>query len=158
MHLIDILTRRRVIADAKVASKKRLLELAASLLCADLGGGSGTERLAFEALIAREHLGSTGLGSGVAIPHGRVAADVPPTAAFIRLAKPLDFDAADGEPVDLVLALIVPDHFTNQHLALLAQVAELFSQSDICAQLRNAKGNAELFDVLSAHTLKVTDG
>jgi PTS system nitrogen regulatory IIA component len=156
MHLIDILARRRVIADAKVSSKKRLLELAASVLCADTDREH--ERLVFESLVAREHLGSTGLGGGVAIPHGRIAADIAPTAAFIRLTKPLDFDAADGEPVDLVLALIVPDHFTDQHLTLLAQVAELFSQSEICAQLRAAKNHLELFDVLSARTLKVADG
>ncbi len=157
MHLIDLLTRRRVIADAKLASKKRLLEFAAGTLCSDSEGGD-FERLVFESLVAREHLGSTGLGGGVAIPHGRVAADIAPTAAFFRLAKPLDFDAADGDPVDLVLALIVPDHFTNQHLELLAQVAELFSRGDVCAQLRGAKGNAELFEVLSAHTLRATDG
>lgn len=155
MQLIDILARERVAADLSVSSKKRLLEKLASLLAADLG--AGVERAIFEALIAREHLGSTGLGAGVAIPHGRVGGDIPPTAAFVRTKDPLEFDAPDGEPVDLVLALVVPDHFTDQHLALLSQVAELFSHADVCAELRAAPDGQQLFERLSKRTLQFSE-
>ena len=155
MQLIDILARDRIGADIRVSSKKRLLERLASLLAGDLG--HGVERAIFEALIAREHLGSTGLGQGVAIPHGRVGGNLPPTAAFVRLKEPIDFDAPDGEGVDLVLALVVPDHFTDQHLTLLAQVAELFSHPEVCAELRTATDGQQLFERLSRRTLQFSE-
>lgn len=153
MQLIDILARDRIGADVRVSSKKRLLELLAGMLAAD----ARIERPVFEALIAREHLGSTGLGQGVAIPHGRVNGDIAPTAAFVRLKSPIDFDAPDGEPVDLVLALVVPEHFTDQHLALLAQVAELFSHPEVCAELRAAPDAQRLFDRLNERTLQFSE-
>lgn len=155
MQLIDILARERVATDLRASSKKRLLELAASLLSHD--AGDAMERQVFEALVAREHLGSTGLGSGVAIPHGRVDADLPPMAAFLRLKQPVDFDAPDGEPVDLVLALVVPEHFTDQHLSLLAQVAELFSKAEVCAELRNATDAQTLFSRLQERSLELSE-
>ena len=155
MQLIDILARDRVGADIRVSSKKRLLEQLAKLLAGDLG--ASVERAIFEALIAREHLGSTGLGQGVAIPHGRVGGDIPPTAAFVRLKDPIEFDAPDSEPVDLVLALVVPDHFTDQHLALLSQVAELFSHTDVCSELREAGDAQQLFERLSQRTLQLSE-
>ena len=152
MQLIDILARDRVVADLRVSSKKRLLEQLADLLSAD--HDAGVQRSIFEALIAREHLGSTGLGQGVAIPHGRVASDIQPTAAFVRLKDGIDFDAPDGEAVDLLLALVVPEHFTDQHLALLAQVAELFSHPEVCEELRSASDSQQLFERLSERTLQ----
>lgn len=155
MQLIDILARDRVAADMRVSSKKRLLELLANLLAVD--SGPGTERAIFEALIAREHLGSTGLGQGVAIPHGRIGGEIQPTAAFVRLKSPIDFDAPDGEPIDLVLALVVPEHFTDQHLALLAQVAELFSHPEVCAELRAAGDAQQLFERLKERTLQFSE-
>lgn len=155
MQLIDILARDRIGADVRVSSKKRLLEQLASLLAGDLG--PVVERAIFEAMVAREHLGSTGLGQGVAIPHGRVGGNLPPTAAFIRLKNPIDFDAPDNEPVDLVLALVVPDHFTDQHLALLAQVAELFSHAEVCEELREARDAQQLFERLSRRTLQFSE-
>jgi PTS system nitrogen regulatory IIA component len=150
MQLMDILARDRVVGDLHVPSKKRLLERAARLLAGE--GGAAFERAAYEALVAREHLGSTGLGQGVAIPHGRVPGDSPPTAAFLRLKHPVEFDAPDGEPVDLVLALLVPEHFTDQHLSLLAQVAELFSRADVVAGLRLAPDSQALYRFLVERT------
>ncbi len=155
MQLIDILARDRVGADIHVSSKKRLLEKLAVMLAGDLG--AGVERAIFEALVAREHLGSTALGQGVAIPHGRVGGDIPPTAAFVRIKDPIDFDAPDGEAVDLVLALVVPDHFTDQHLALLSQVAELFSHPEVCAELRAVGDAQQLYDRLSKCTLQFSE-
>lgn len=155
MQLVDILIRGRVHADVRASSKKRVLEHAATLLAA--GAGADIEGRVFDALIAREHLGSTGLGQGVAIPHGRVAADVQPSAAFIRLKQPIDFDAPDGEPVDLILALMVPEHFTDQHLSLLAQIAELFSHPEVVADLRAAPDSHTLYKRLSAHTVQSSE-
>lgn len=155
MQLIDILTPDRIAADLSVSSKSRLLEHLAGLL-AD-GRGERIERAVLDALVAREHLGSTGLGQGVAIPHGRVAADIAPTAAFVRLQRPIDFGAPGGEPVDLVLALVVPVHFTELHLGLLAQVAEVFSDKAVCARLRDAANAPQLLQCLGTASLQFSE-
>ena len=147
MDLIDLLAPSRVVAGAGVTSKKRLLENLARLL-AD-GAGEERERQLFDSLCAREKLGSTGLGLGVAIPHGRTAAIPAATGAFLRLAEPIDFGASDGQPVDLVFALAVPQHFTNQHLLLLSQLAEMFSDAAFCARLRAAADGASLMALLN---------
>jgi PTS system nitrogen regulatory IIA component len=147
MHLIDLLAPARVVAGASVTSKKRLLELLANLL-AD-GRDSEAERAIFDSLCAREKLGSTGLGQGVAIPHGRSPALTSAVGCFVRLGEPIDFGAPDGQPVDLMFALGVPEHFTNQHLLLLSQLAELFSDSEFTARLRQAPDSASLFALLS---------
>jgi nitrogen PTS system EIIA component len=147
MHLIDLLAPARVLAGVSVTSKKRTLEMLSELLAE--GAGADIERRVFDSLCAREKLGSTGLGHGVAIPHGRTAALPGAVGAFIRLSDPLDFSALDGQPVDLIFALAVPEHFSNQHLLLLSQLAEMFSDAGFCARLRAAPDNASLFALLS---------
>ena len=147
MHLIDLLAPARVVAGASVSSKKKLLDLLAGLLAE--GGDPALERLVFDSLCGRERLGSTGLGHGVAIPHGRTAGLPAAIGAFVRLADPIDFGALDGKPVDLVFALAVPEHFTNQHLLLLSQLAEMFTDAAFCAQLRAAPDNASLYALLA---------
>lgn len=148
MHLIDLLTPAQVRADAAVASKKRLLELCASLLAAPVANAA-LERPIFDGLWARERLGSTGLGHGVAIPHGRIEGLIAPAGAFLRLSEPLPFDATDNEPVDLVFALVVPEHYTQQHLALLSHLAEMFSDAAARQRLRQAADDQALFTALS---------
>lgn len=152
MHLIDLLAPGRVLTGASVTSKKRLLELLASLL-AD-GAGSEAERAIFDSLCAREKLGSTGLGQGVAIPHGRSPALVSAVGCFIRLSEPIDFGAPDGQPVDLMFALGVPEHFTHQHLLLLSQLAELFSDSEFTRRLRQAPDSLSLYTLLNDWQLR----
>lgn len=147
MHLIDLLAPNRVVSGASVSSKKRLLELLARLLGEDRN--SDTERLIFDSLCSREKLGSTALGQGVAIPHGRNAALTSAVGAFVRLSEPIDFGAPDGQPVDLLFALGVPEHFTNQHLLLLSQLAEMFSDPQFTARLRSAQDSATLYNLLS---------
>jgi PTS system nitrogen regulatory IIA component len=147
MQLLDLLTPARVVANAHASGKKRLLEHLASLL--DEGGTPEGERAVFEALCRRERLGSTGLGRGVAIPHGRSAAIETPVGAFVKLAEPIDFDAIDGQRVDLVFALVVPEHFTDQHLMFLAQLAEMFSDPALVARLRQGRTAAALYAALS---------
>ena len=148
MHLIDLLAPARVRADAHATSKKRLLELAATTLVQP-GGDEALERLIYDSLCARERLGSTGLDHGVAIPHGRIAGLAAPAGAFLKLTDALPFDAGDGAPVDLVFALAVPEHFTHQHLMLLSQLAEMFSDTGFCARLRQTEDDAQLHRALS---------
>lgn len=133
MPFLDLLPAGRVQTDLAVADKAQLLEHLAELLAS---GGDAAELRA--ALVARERLGSTGLGHGVAIPHGRSAGLAEARAAFVRLREPLDFGAPDGAPVDLVAALVVPAHFTDQHLMLLAELAEMFSDPNVTGALRAA--------------------
>ena len=148
MHLIDLLAPVRVRADVRATSKKRLLELAAATLVQP-GDDAELERRIYDSLCARERLGSTALEHGVAIPHGRIAGLTSPAGAFLKLADALPFDAGDDQPVDLVFALVVPEHFTQQHLMLLSQLAEMFSDSEFCARLRRTHDSATLHRVLS---------
>lgn len=147
MHLIDLLTPARVIAGANITSKKRLLELLAGLL-AD-GQGSDCERRIFDSLCSREKLGSTALGHGIAIPHGRSDALTTASGCFVQLDEPIDFGAPDGQPVDLLFAMGVPEHFTNQHLLLLSQLAEMFSDPTLSTRLRAAPDAAAMFALLA---------
>lgn len=144
MRLPDFLPAERVRTGLVAHDKAGLLEQLADLLA----GSDGNRTVVRDALLARERLGSTGLGHGVAIPHGRSAAIGEVRAAFVRLAEPVDFGADDHRPVDLVAALIVPAHFTDQHLKLLAELAELFSDADICRELRAAPDATTLRELL----------
>lgn len=143
MPFLELLPAERVRTGVVVDDKAGLLDVL-SLLLAD-GGDAGPTH---EALAARERLGSTGLGHGVAIPHGRCNTVTQARAAFVRLERPIDFGADDGVPVDLVAALIVPAHFTDQHLKLLAELAELFSDRAMTAALREAPDSTGLYAAL----------
>ena len=122
MNIANLLSPERVSICTDIGSKKRLLELISEELARN--SDEFTQREIFESLCARERLGSTGLGRGVAIPHGRIKGSQHVEASFIRLKKPLPYDAADGEPVDLLFCLAVPEDCGEDHLKLLAQVAE----------------------------------
>jgi PTS system nitrogen regulatory IIA component len=143
MPFLDLLPAERVRTGLVANDKAGLIDQLADLLA-----GDGDAAIARDALATRERLGSTGLGHGVAIPHGRSAEVGNARAAFVRLAEPIDFGADDGRPVDLVASLIVPAHFTDQHLKLLAELAELFSDDAITAGLRAAPDAAALHEVL----------
>jgi len=143
----DLLSPGRILAGVRVNSKKRLLELISVTLSKknkDLNS-----REIFESLCAREHLGSTALGNGVAIPHGRIKNTNGVEALFIQLVKPLPFDADDGKPVDLIFALTVPEHCTKDHSKLLSDIAERFSDPELQEQLRRAADAKSIFDLLS---------
>jgi PTS system nitrogen regulatory IIA component len=147
MLISDLLSPERIRFDVKSSSKKRLLELISEELARN--SDEFTKREIFESLCARERLGSTGLGRGVAIPHGRIKGSQHVEASFIRLKKPLPYDAADGEPVDLLFCLAVPEDCGEDHLKLLAQVAELFSDPEMLAMLREAEDAGTLMQLLS---------
>lgn len=149
MSFLDLLPAERVRTGLVVRDKADLIEQLASLLAGndDVAGMR-------DAFTARERLGSTGLGHGVAIPHGRSDAIHEARAAFVHLAEAVDFGASDGQPIDLVAALIVPTHFTDQHLRLLAELAELFSNADITSALRAAPNDQALRDELARTSIR----
>jgi PTS system nitrogen regulatory IIA component len=147
MLISDLLSAERIRCDVQSSSKKRLLEVISEELARN--SDEFSKREIFESLCARERLGSTGLGKGVAIPHGRVKGSRHVQASFIRLRKPLPFDAADGEPVDLLFCLAVPEDCGEDHLKLLAQVAELFSDPELLRELREAESSGRLLQLLS---------
>lgn len=147
MLISDLLSPERIRCDVQSSSKKRLLEIISEELARN--SDEFSEREIFESLCARERLGSTGLGKGVAIPHGRVKGSRHVEASFIRLKKPVPFDAVDGQPVDLLFCLAVPEDCGEDHLKLLAQVAELFSDPELLRQLREANDSGRLMQLLS---------
>ena len=148
MKVIDLLNPDRVSVDAVARSKKRALEIASELLVK--GQEDTATRAVFSSLCAREKLGSTGFGRGVAIPHGRIAdADIV-SGAFMRLKDPVDFDSSDGLAVDLIFALAVPSECEERHLELLSQVAELFDDKELCDDLRKLDDYEAIMERLKA--------
>ena len=145
----DILTPARTLCRAPGLSKKRLFETIASIISEDQPALVYDE--VFSQLIAREKLGSTGLGQGIAIPHCRVDACPEPLGTLVTLEQAIDFDAPDDQPVDLLFALLVPGEAHQQHLDILANVARLFSQPDFCRQLRAAPNSEALFELATQH-------
>lgn len=126
-NLAKILPAQNVVLDLEVSSKKRAFEQAGLIFENNCGIARSTVS---DNLFARERLGSTGLGHGVAVPHGRVKGLKTPLAAFVRLAVPIHFESPDGFPVNLLVFLLIPDNVTQQHLEILSEIAEMFS-SDI---------------------------
>ncbi len=147
MNLISpFLKPENVLADLDVASKKRLFEQAAQLIHAS----HGVEvQEVFESLFSREKLGSTALGYGIAIPHGRIKQLKETACAFARLRSPIDFDAPDSQPVDLVFVLLAPAAATDVHLQILGELAAMFSDEKFRANLRAAEDGAALHRLLT---------
>ena len=144
----DLLSPGRILAGVTINSKKRLLELISLTLAKKNKDLSSRE--IFESFCAREQLGSTALGNGVAIPHGRVSNTEGVEVLFLQLVNPLPFDAEDGKPVDLIFALAVPEHCTEDHSKLLSSIAERFGEPVLLEQLRDAKDANELWQLLSS--------
>lgn len=142
MHLSNIINPGCIGLDIGASSKKRALEEAARLLGACLDTPE-TEQI-FERLLERERLGSTGLANGVALPHARVPGLTAAHGVFLRLTQAVDFDALDGQPVDLIFALLVPEDATDEHLQLLAALARRFADGAFCEQLRQSRNTAQV--------------
>jgi PTS system nitrogen regulatory IIA component len=139
-----LLPLNHVVLDLDVSSKKRLFEQVGLLF---ENSRQIPRARVFDALFDREKLGSTGLGYGVAVPHGRVRAIKEPVCAFVRTAAPVPFESPDGAPVSLVFAMLVPEHATEAHLEILSELAQMFSD----ASLRDAL--AATADIQAAHRL-----
>jgi PTS system nitrogen regulatory IIA component len=138
-HFSQILAADNVLLDLDVSSKKRAFEQAGLLFENNCGIARSTVS---DNLFARERLGSTGLGHGVAVPHGRIKGLKSPLAAFVRLAEPIPFESPDGEPVNLLVFLLIPDHVTQQHLEILSEIAEMFSDETFRQLLSTAQDAA----------------
>lgn len=147
MQLIDLLNPDNVACNVHAGSKKRALELVSEELAREQQQAGSRQIL--EGLCAREKLGSTGLGHGVAIPHARLEGLDHPVGVMIRLADPVDFDAADREPVDLLFALVVPEAATEEHLQLLSQIAELFGDEGRREGVRHAGDGKAMYDLVA---------
>ena len=142
----EILPVSHIVLDLDVSSKKRLFEEVGKLLETDSGLSQSD---VFDCLFAREKLGSTGLGHGVAIPHGRHANMSHITAAFVRAAEAIDFDAPDNQPVSLIFVLLVPEQATGEHLEILSHLASQFSDKNVRELLQKCTDAAEVTKILS---------
>ena len=147
MEIAEILDPGRVVVDVQMTSKKAVLEKLASMLSS--ADGALTSKIVFDCLVARERLGTTGLGNGIAIPHGRVASNGKSIGAFVRTVSPIDFDAVDNAPVDIFFALCVPEDATDEHLALLSALAGNFSNPDFVKALRDLPSVADIYKHLT---------
>ncbi|CAN2980128.1 MULTISPECIES: PTS IIA-like nitrogen regulatory protein PtsN [Pseudomonas] len=146
IRLETILTPGRSLVNVPGGSKKRALEQIANLISSQVPELEMQD--VFEALIAREKLGSTGFGNGIAIPHCRLEGCDTPVSALLHLEKPIDFDAIDGAPVDLLFVLLVPQAATDAHLELLRQIASMLDRKDVRDKLRSAPTNEALYQVV----------
>lgn len=146
MLIADILGPGAILCDLKAQNKKQLLHELAEGLSAQ----SAVEaRAIFDTLMQREKLGSTGLGGGIAVPHGRLAALSRVHGLFARLASPVSFDSIDGEPVDIVFALVSPDHAGADHLTALARVSRLLRDQKTLAKLRGTASTEGLYAIIT---------
>ena len=146
MEISDLITPERVIAKLRVANKRTLLQemarRAASLIGED-------EHKVFEILLEREQLGTTGIGGGTAVPHGRLPGLAQPMGLFARLEKPVDFDAIDSQPVDLVFLLLTPSDAGANHLKALARISRLMRDRAMCAKLRGTESADAIYALLT---------
>ncbi|MCG8379768.1 MAG: PTS IIA-like nitrogen regulatory protein PtsN [Proteobacteria bacterium] len=147
MKIDDILSPECVLPNRDCHSKKDALDTLAKTIADSDNTISQTE--VFDCLIAREKLGSTGLGNGIAIPHGRLSNSKKTIAAFLQLDEGIDYDAVDKQPVDLLFALIVPEESTDEHLQTLATLAEMFSDKNIITKLRRGRSANEIHSILT---------
>ncbi|MBK9161830.1 MAG: PTS sugar transporter subunit IIA [Nitrosomonadales bacterium] len=146
MNLISkILSPDNILLDTESTSKKRIFERVGLLF-------ENNQQIArsqvFDSLFAREKLGSTGLGQGVAIPHGRIAKLRDATAAFVKTANPIPFDAPDGQPVSMICVLLVPERATDLHLQILGELAQMFSDQSFRNRLNACTDAASIHQLI----------
>jgi len=144
-RLAAILPRAQVLVQVDATSKKRAFE-EAGLLFENLHGLSRS--LVTDSLFSRERLGSTGLGHGVAIPHGRIKGLKTPMAAVLQLAHPIGFDAPDEQPVSLLIFLLVPESATQKHLEILSEIAEMLSDAVLREKMAVSASTADLHELI----------
>jgi len=145
--IAQLLPESNILLDLEATSKKRLFEQVGQLFEDHAQIARST---VFDSLFAREKLGSTGLGQGVAIPHGRIKGLKEALGAFIRVAQPVPFDAPDGNPVTLVFVLLVPEKATEKHLQLLSELAQMFSDKTLREAMSRAPDAAALHQLVTA--------
>ena len=147
MEIEDILNKRCVVTSLKVSSKKHALQELARKASAATGIA---ERAVLDILLERERLGTTGVGCGIAIPHGKLPDLEKLYGCFARLEKPIDFDAVDNEPVDLIFLLLAPESAGAAHLKALARISRVLRNAAHCEKLRAAASPDSLYSLLTA--------
>jgi PTS system nitrogen regulatory IIA component len=160
MNLDTLINSNAVITSCEIKSKKRALELLAETLAENAAiinqqtsiDEQSSESInaleIFQLLTEREKLGSTSMGHGVALPHTRTRLTDHAIGAFLKLSEGINFDSPDKQKTDLIFALMVPEHYTDEHLKILAYLATLFSDEDFCQAMRNSDNNKELYNHL----------
>ena len=160
MNLDTLINSNAVVTNTEIKSKKRALELLAEKLAETAANTnrpptpeeppseSAYALEIFQLLIDREKLGSTSMGHGVALPHTRTSLTDHAIGAFLKLNKGIDFDSPDNQKTDLIFALMVPEHYTDEHLKILASLATLFSDEVFCEAMRNTNNTKELYNHL----------
>jgi PTS system nitrogen regulatory IIA component len=146
MKISDIIDTGAVLPSLKAATKKQVLQDVAQHLARLV---AIDQRIIFETLLTREKLGSTGLGQGIAMPHGRLPGLSHVTGFFAKLAVPVDYDSVDGKPVDLVFALLSPDHAGADHLTALAKISRIMRSPAALSKLRATNTAEGLYAVLT---------
>lgn len=149
MQLTDVLTLDCTKSAVQCSSKKRALEIICEI--ASEHCGQDTSEL-FAGMLAREKMGSTGIGNGIAIPHARMASSDHALAVLIQCEEPIEFDAIDNRPVDILFALLVPEEQCKEHLKTLACMAERLNDKQVLKQLRKAQSDQELFLIMVGNT------
>ncbi len=152
MNINQLLSPETTLVCNQVTSKKKVLEKVSEII--EEATDTNRKQI-FRSLCEREKLGSTGLGDGVAIPHGRVAECNKAKAVFMLLEKPIDYDAPDGKSVDIIFALVVPKNAHQEHLSHLAKIAQILSDQKTLSQIRHAHSGEALFEILEASANKL---
>ena len=147
MQLADIISPERVVSNVQAKSKKRAFETTSGVIASNADISMGVNDI-FDSLIARERLGTTAIGHGIAIPHGRVKESNETIGAFMQLSEGIDCDALDNQAVKLIFAVLVPEKTNEEHLQLLARLAQMFKNSDLREKLMAAPDNQTLYDLL----------
>ncbi len=150
MTLQDILTLDCTQCAVPANSKKRLLEQVCQLAANELGDSNPNDLL--DSLLSREKMGSTGIGNGIAIPHGRLNNTNKAIAVFLTTERAIDFDAIDNKPVDIFICLFVPTNNTQEHLETLQSIAKLFSDRKTAKQVRKCINNQEMYNLIQQTT------
>lgn len=147
LQLSHVLNQECTRNDVHCQSKKRTLEIISELAAKQL---SLPPQVVFDAILTRERMGSTGIGNGLAIPHGKLEEDtLRAVGVFIKLESPIAFDAIDNQPVDLLFALLVPTDQTKTHLHTLSLVAQRLADKTLCRRLRVARSDEELYQIIT---------
>ncbi|WP_196141142.1 PTS IIA-like nitrogen regulatory protein PtsN [Aliikangiella sp. G2MR2-5] len=152
MKISQILSPEATFCSVSISSKKKILEKVSEEMSKSIDCPAQD---IFESLFARERLGTTGLGEGIAIPHGRITACEKATAVFLLLDEAIDYDAPDGKPVDIIFAILVPENANSEQLKFLAEIAEVLSQPNVVSQIRHAHCGDALFQIIDQATQRL---
>ena len=151
MNLDTLISSNAVISNHEIKSKKRALELLAEQLASEATRvNQPLEEIdaldIFQLLTDREKLGSTSMGHGVALPHARTSLTKHAIGVFLKLDSGIDFDSPDNQKTDLIFALMVPEHYTDEHLKILAYLATLFNNANFCKEIRDCADEQDIYD------------